>query len=346
MKSLIYGYGETGKSFERYLNKNNEDFEIFDSNISKYNNNLNLKNFDKIFCSPGIPRATFEKLVKENKNVLTDVDIFFNEDNSIKIGITGTNRKSTTAFHLSQLFEHYDSANLIGNIGNTMLDHINNDKAFSIIELSSFQLDKMKKNRLDYGILLNLDVDHLDYHGSLNSYQDAKKKILLAKQKISHETDPYKLFEWITQTKPKKIEFKNLPYRLEITSKNVINDSKSTNYHSLSYAIRKTKDYFNGLNYSLILCGNPKKEEYRKITIDGPKNVFIFGLYAESIKKCIKHPNIIITDSLDEIFEIIYKDLNSKNILFSPGYPSGDDFKNYADRGKYFDLTLKGYLKK
>lgn len=76
MKSLIYGYGETGKSFERYLNKNNEDFEIFDSNISKYNNNLNLKNFDKIFCSPGIPRATFEKLVKENKNVLTDVDIF------------------------------------------------------------------------------------------------------------------------------------------------------------------------------------------------------------------------------------------------------------------------------
>ena len=79
-----------------------------------------------------------------------------------------------------------------------MLDYINNDKAFSIIELSSFQLDKMKKNRLDYGILLNLEVDHLDYHGSLDSYQDAKKKILLAKQKISHETDPYKLFEWIT----------------------------------------------------------------------------------------------------------------------------------------------------
>lgn len=346
MKSLIYGYGETGKSFERYLNKDNKDFEIFDSNISKYNKDYNLKNFDKIFCSPGIPKSIFKKLVKENKNVFTDVDIFFSEDNSIKIGITGTNRKSTTAFHLNQLFEHYDSANLIGNIGNTMLDHINNDKTFSIIELSSFQLDKMKKNKLDYGILLNVDIDHLDYHGDLDSYQDAKKKILLAKQKISHETDPYKLFEWITQSKSKKIKLKNLPYRLEITSKNVINDSKSTNYHSLSYAMKKTKDYFNGSNYSLILCGNPEKEEYRKITIDGPKNVFIFGLYAESIKKCIKHPNIIITDSLDEIFKIIYKDLYSKNILFSPGYPSGDEFKGYADRGKYFDLTLKGYLKK
>ena len=48
MKSLIYGYGETGKSFERYLNKDNKDFEIFDSNISKYNKDYDLKNFDKI----------------------------------------------------------------------------------------------------------------------------------------------------------------------------------------------------------------------------------------------------------------------------------------------------------
>jgi UDP-N-acetylmuramoylalanine-D-glutamate ligase len=42
-----------------------------------------------------------------------------------------------------------------------MLDYINNHKEFSIIELSSFQLDKMKKNKLDYGILLNIDVDHI-----------------------------------------------------------------------------------------------------------------------------------------------------------------------------------------
>ena len=43
MRSLIYGYGETGKSFERYLNKQNKDFDIFDNNISKYNLELDLK---------------------------------------------------------------------------------------------------------------------------------------------------------------------------------------------------------------------------------------------------------------------------------------------------------------
>ena len=48
----------------------------------------------------------------------------FNEDKSVKIGITGTNRKSTTAFHLHQLFNNYKPSNLVGNIGNTMLDYI------------------------------------------------------------------------------------------------------------------------------------------------------------------------------------------------------------------------------
>ena len=130
MKSLIYGYGETGKSFERYLQKKNLGFKIFDKNIIEYNKNYNLMDFDQILCSPGIPRNDFEEITRSNKNILTDIDLFFKEDRSIKIGITGTNRKSTTAYHLYQLFQNYDSANLIGNIGNPVLDYINNKKDF------------------------------------------------------------------------------------------------------------------------------------------------------------------------------------------------------------------------
>ena len=194
MKSLIYGYGETGKSFERYLIKRNLDFEIYDEYIIEHNKKYDLKEFDQILCSPGIPKNTFDEINKINQNVITDIDIFFREDDSIKIGITGTNRKSTTAFHLHQLFKNFDAANLIGNIGNTMLDYINNNKKYSLVELSSFQLDKMKENQLDYGILLNIEIDHLDYHGNFESYKEAKEKILLAKNSISYETDPYKLF--------------------------------------------------------------------------------------------------------------------------------------------------------
>ena len=346
MRSLIYGYGETGKSFERYLNKQNKDFDIFDDNIGKYNQELDLKSYDEIFCSPGIERNIFKNLHNQNKNVFTDLDIFFKEDTSIKIGITGTNRKSTTAYHLSQLFERYDSANLIGNIGNTMLDYKNNDKTFSIIELSSFQLDKMRSNKLDFGILLNLDIDHLDYHGNLASYEKAKKRILMAKQKISYETNPYKLFEWITESKPKKIKFNNLPYRYEIISSNVVNDSKSTNYHSLSHALKKAKHSFKKSKYSLIVCGDPKKEGYRNIKVDGPEKIYIFGSYAENINECIEHPKKIIVNSLDDALNQIYENTRPNNILFSPGYPSGNDFKNYSERGKYFNLKLEKYLSK
>mgnify|MGYP006236008963 FL=1 len=105
MRSLIYGYGDTGKSFERYLDKKKYDYEIFDTNISQYNLNYDFQDFDQILCSPGIPKDIFENIKTQNNNVFTDVDIFFNEDRSIKIGITGTNRKSTTAFHLHQLFK-------------------------------------------------------------------------------------------------------------------------------------------------------------------------------------------------------------------------------------------------
>jgi len=125
MKSLIYGYGKTGKSFARFLESKKYKFDIYDDNLPKYSKKIDLKKYNQILCSPGIPKNIFEKIRNINKNVLTDLDIFFQEDTSIKIGITGTNRKSTTAFHLYQLFEKFEPANLIGNIGNPMLDCIN-----------------------------------------------------------------------------------------------------------------------------------------------------------------------------------------------------------------------------
>ena len=87
----------------------------------------------------------------------------------------------------------------------------------------------MRSNNLDFGILLNIEQDHLDYHGDFESYKSSKEKILLSKNSISYEMNPYKLFEWITKTQAEKIKFKNLPFRFERITKSVINDSKSTN---------------------------------------------------------------------------------------------------------------------
>ena len=64
--------------------------------------------------------------------------------------------KSTCCYHLHQLLEN---SQLVGNIGTPVLDKINSC-SYSIIELSSFQLEKVKKLKLDFGVLLNIAPDH------------------------------------------------------------------------------------------------------------------------------------------------------------------------------------------
>ena len=125
MKALIYGFGKTGQSFKKYLRKKDISFDIYDINLKKYNFKYNIKDYDQVYCSPGIPRKIFDDL-NAHSEVFTDMDVFFKEDRSIKIGITGTNGKSTICFHLSQIMEEDFEVNLAGNIGNPVLDFINN----------------------------------------------------------------------------------------------------------------------------------------------------------------------------------------------------------------------------
>ena len=97
-------------------------------------------------------------------------------------------------------------------------------------------IDKLESIELDYGVLLNIAPDHIDYHGSFEEYKRVKKRILEA-QKSSFENDPFELYKWITGEEAEAIQLADLPFRFQMISKSIINDSKSTNMHSLEYAI-------------------------------------------------------------------------------------------------------------
>ena len=338
MKALIYGFGKTGASFQRYLRKKNISFDIFDANIKKYNFEFNIQDYDQVYFSPGISRKIFDD-IQTHTEVFTDIDIFFNEDRSIKIGITGTNGKSTTCFHVSQILKERFEVNLIGNIGEPVLDYLNNGAKYSVIELSSFQLDKMKVNKLDYGVLLNIQADHLDYHGSFANYFNSKQRIKTAKN-FSEETDPYTLSEWITGIRSEKFSLKNLPYRYEYISENIINDSKSTNSSSLKYALNKADSDFNGRDFILIVCGDPKKENYPELHISNPLQVLIFGKHSDELLKCIFHKNIKVFSDLESVIDYLSL-IKDVGILFSPGFPSGLDFNDFEERGSHFNHLLE-----
>ena len=344
MKSLIFGYGITGQSFERYLTKRDIAFDIYDKNLKGPNisNHLPdqtlLSSYEMIYLSPGInlkklyTKGEFNKLA-----YLTDLDIFFQEDSSYKIGVTGTNGKSTCCYQLHQLLE---DSQLIGNIGTPVLDGINSC-SYSIIELSSFQLEKVKDIKLDFGVLLNIAPDHIDHHGTFAEYTNVKKRI--KESKIStQESNPKKLWSMITGRKLREVQdiaLHELPHRRQhvgIHNQLVfINDSKATNLTALKFALNKMSS-----PYVLILCGDPSKEQYDSYKIIGPTKVYIFGKHAEKISKKIFHPDKILlcNQGLSSVMNLIFKDVYhcQTNILFSPGHPSGQDYKNFEERGDHF----------
>ena len=344
MKSLIFGYGITGQSFERYLTKKDIAFDIYDKNLKGPNisNHLPdqtlLSSYEMIYLSPGInlkklyTKGEFNKLA-----YLTDLDIFFQEDSSYKIGVTGTNGKSTCCYQLHQLLE---DSQLIGNIGTPVLDGINSC-SYSIIELSSFQLEKVKDIKLDFGVLLNIAPDHIDHHGTFAEYTNVKKRI--KESKIStQESNPKKLWSMITGRKLREVQdiaLHELPHRRQhvgIHNQLVfINDSKATNLTALKFALNKMSS-----PCVLILCGDPSKEQYDSYKIIGPTKVYIFGKHAEEISKKIFHPDKILlcNQGLSSVMNLIFKDVYhcQTNILFSPGHPSGQDYKNFEERGDHF----------
>tara|TARA_B100001175_G_scaffold317558_1_gene334950 strand:- start:1173 stop:2501 length:1329 start_codon:yes stop_codon:yes gene_type:complete len=197
-KILIYGLGKSGISSYNFLKKKNTIF-LYDDLKKKFKiKNLNKKfikrkdilrnKFDYIVISPGIDinKCKLKKYLKKNyKKIITDLDIFYSHyfNNKI-ISITGTNGKSTTSKLLHLILKHQNfDTRICGNIGRPILLEKNiSKKTIFVIEVSSYQLEYSKIFKTNYAIILNISVDHLERHKSMQNYVNAKFK-LVANQK-------------------------------------------------------------------------------------------------------------------------------------------------------------------
>ena len=99
------------------------------------------------------------------------------------IAITGTNGKTTVTSLTGQLVERAGlSVRVAGNIGPTLLDTLTEslDSGLPdiwVLELSSFQLDSSTGFEPSVATVLNVTQDHLDWHGSIDAYAQAKSRI-------------------------------------------------------------------------------------------------------------------------------------------------------------------------
>lgn len=184
-KILILGYGLEGKSTERFLKKLVPDSQIGIADVKDGADYLKKqRDYDLVIKTPGI-----------SKNLITvpyttATNIFFANCKGQTIGITGSKGKSTTASLVySILKEAGKEVRLCGNIGQPMLQELletDSEKKIFVCELSSYQLDDIQHSP-HISVITNLFPEHMDYHGSIDSYYRAKKNIV----KFSEQEDYY-----------------------------------------------------------------------------------------------------------------------------------------------------------
>lgn len=192
-KIAILGFGKEGKStynfIRRYLD---QPLAILDKNDITINNeylkedkNLkiiigekyldNLEQYDLIIKAPGI--ALLDIDITNIKDKLTSqLELILEINKKNIIGITGTKGKSTTTSLLYQIIKDQNKNTfLLGNIGNPILDYIEqfDEQSILVIEMSSHQLEYVKQSP-HIGVLLNLYQDHLDHTGTLEKYHNDK----------------------------------------------------------------------------------------------------------------------------------------------------------------------------
>ncbi|MBR2935473.1 MAG: UDP-N-acetylmuramoyl-L-alanine--D-glutamate ligase [Paludibacteraceae bacterium] len=141
-----------------------------------------ILNADEVIKSPGISLTAplVKQLIAQGTPILSEIEFAARYTNAKMICITGSNGKTTTTSLIFDMLRRAGlDVGLAGNIGNSLaLQVAQEDHAYYVIELSSFQLDNCYDFKADIAILLNITPDHLDrYDHQFQNYVDAKFRI-------------------------------------------------------------------------------------------------------------------------------------------------------------------------
>jgi len=141
-----------------------------------------ILNADVVMKSPGIPDtvALVVQLVEKGISVVSEIEFASEFTNGKIVGITGSNGKTTTT-----MLTHYVLKNggldisVAGNIGDSFAKQVaENDTPYYTLELSSFQLDGIKRFAPHIAVLTNITPDHLDrYDYNFENYIASKFRI-------------------------------------------------------------------------------------------------------------------------------------------------------------------------
>jgi UDP-N-acetylmuramoylalanine--D-glutamate ligase len=293
------------------------------------------------------------------------------------VGVTGTKGKTTTTELLGEIFRAAGRPVAVGgNVGRPLTSLEAPQNAWVVCELSSFQLEDVHELELEVAVLLNLEPDHLDRHGSFERYRNAKLRIF---ERARHKVVPRGMgIDGIEFAADDELPaepripgahnranaaaataaaraagipddaiasglstFPGVPHRLELVRvrKGVrwVNDSIATN----TFAVRRGIEAYDA-PVRLILGGRAKGEDFELFARALPEHVraiYLVGEAADELAAALEAAGRTYewVGTIARAVEAAARDAEPGDVvLLSPACASYDQFSNFEERGDAF----------
>jgi UDP-N-acetylmuramoylalanine--D-glutamate ligase len=192
---LVLGGGVTGRSVAQVLSNMGAEISVYDENESSEFNfqratlsDVSSINWAAAVVSPGWRPS--HPIIADLRNreipLLNEIDLAWEIKQQVApeqkwLAVTGTNGKTSTVELAESILKAAGiRAFACGNVGTPVIDAVISEQKYEylVLELSSFQLHWAESAEFVAGSILNIALDHIDWHGSFAEYAKAKLDLL------------------------------------------------------------------------------------------------------------------------------------------------------------------------
>jgi len=379
VKTLVYGLARSGTSAAARLSERGDDVVVADRTLGNEDDLSLLDGVELLVKNPGVPgeAALVQEARRRGIPVWSELELGWRllaPSGARIVAVTGTNGKSTTCELLGAIFRAAGRDVVVaGNIG-VPLSSVRAADWVSC-EVSTFQLEDVHEFACEVAVLLNLEPDHLDRHGTFEAYRDAKLRIferagvavvprgfwidgiefaaddpLPAEPLIRGAHNRENAAAATAAARATGIgdeaiaealrTFPGVPHRLEpiaeIDGVSFVNDSKATN---VAAAVRAFAAYADAPVH-LILGGSLKGESFAPLAAAiGPNvvSIHLIGEAAESLAAELHGRPVHHDETLARAVEHAAGEARPGDVvLLSPACASYDQFESFEHRGDEF----------
>lgn len=224
VERLVFGLGRSGMGVLRFLARHRMSARYFDEKLKEaearaadelgftFDDDPQPGEYQQVIAAPGVPmdHPRLLALREGGAEIIGEAELAYRSAKTPIVGITGTAGKGTATLATAHFLRALGFKALEGgNLDPPLLDIIEQAEV-AVAELSSFQLERVVHFRPRVAVLLNLGVDHLDRHHTLEAYHAAKLNLirnLTAEDALVYNAEDPKIVQAILHSPARKYPF-------------------------------------------------------------------------------------------------------------------------------------------